>query len=95
VPVAALITACALAASAHATEHTTPANIDIACNEHGAVVTAQGGATYYLGKQCDAARQGGGEGRWWYVASGFAAEIDGRAVRFSNELSCDIPYCRP
>lgn len=90
-----VLAACVLAGPAAASEHRKPAEIDIACNEHGAIVTVGDDTTYYLGKQCDAARKDGGGGRWWFVASGFAIEINGRAIRFSNDLGCDVPYCSP
>ena len=83
------------ATSASADLHNTPADIKITCNQHGAIVDAQDGSTYYLGKQCDAARKGGGTGKWWFAAAAFLIEIDGQTMRFANELSCDVPYCRP
>ncbi|MCA8881344.1 MAG: hypothetical protein KDA73_15640 [Rhodobacteraceae bacterium] len=73
----------------------TVADISISCNPHGAVVTMPDGPTYYLGKQCDAARKGGGDGKWWFAASVFIVEIGGEAVRFPFDLDCDVPYCRP
>ncbi|MEL7013794.1 MAG: hypothetical protein AAFO72_11000 [Pseudomonadota bacterium] len=84
-----------IANAAQATEHNVPADIAISCNPHGAIVTTADGSTYYLGKSCDASQPGVGEGRWWFAASAFIIEINGQAVRFANELSCDVPYCRP
>ena len=89
------------AAPAMAHEHNTPADVQVACNAHGAVVTlGEGtiapGRRYYLGKSCDAAQAGGGTGRWWYAAAAYVIEIDGRALRFAGELNCPaLPYCRP
>lgn len=66
------------------------------CNAHGAVVTADNGQTYYVGRSCDAAKEGGGEGRWWFTASAMAVEINGTVealIRF--DVECDLPYCTP
>ncbi len=83
------------ATTASADTHNTPANIEIACNQHGAIVKKSDGTTYYLGKQCDAARKDGGVGKWWYAGSAFIIEINGQSERFANELVCDVPYCKP
>lgn len=93
-----LITICLaslLGMAANATEHNTPADISISCNQNGAIVEVSNGSTYYLGNSCDASQPGVGEGRWWYAASAFIVEINGQSVRFSNELTCEITYCRP
>lgn len=67
---------------------------NVQCNEHGAVVTLDSGDTYYLGKNCDAAKKGGGEGRWWLAASGIGVEIDGAAaVLIKFDIDCDLPAC--
>jgi len=72
------------------------ADTTIKCNENGAVVTSASGSVYYLGKSCDAARKGGGTGKWWFAAAAFIVQIDGeQGVRFSQEMICDIPYCKP
>ncbi len=71
------------------------ADANVTCNEHGAVVTLSDGAVYYLGKNCDAARKGGGTGKWWLTASAFAVGIDGRAILLPVEVDCDVlPACR-
>ena len=95
------ILALLLSAAAHAAEHNTPADVAISCNQSGAVVTLgrntiEPGATYYLGKDCDAFRPGVGTGRWWYAVSAFVIDINGRWLRFGGELGCQsLPYCRP
>lgn len=60
----ALILSC-LAAPALADGDNTPADISVACNPNGAVVTEEAGQVYCLGKTCDAFGPGIGEGRWW------------------------------
>ncbi len=66
------------------------------CNANGAVVRLDDGTTYYLGKSCDAAREGGGQGRWWLTASAYAVEIDGQARRLPIEVDCEsLPFCSP
>lgn len=93
--------ACLPATAAMATSHDWPADLAISCNPNGAVVvlgpaTTEPGATYYLGKDCDAARKGGGTGQWWYAASGFAVRIGDSALRFGGDLDCPtLPYCTP
>ena len=85
---------------AFAQNFNTPADITIACNEHGAVVTLGSstfspGAKYYLGKDCDAYSPGVGTGRWWYAAAAFVVEINGEGYRFANDLDCEaLPFCR-
>jgi len=81
--------------SAIATEHNVASGIDVSCNQHGAIVTTSTGSTYYLGNSCDASQPGVGEGKWWFAASAFIVEINGRSVRFANELTCEVPYCLP
>ncbi|MGB7243677.1 MAG: hypothetical protein WBC93_16540 [Sulfitobacter sp.] len=71
------------------------ADFSIKCNKHGAVMTTTDGATYYLGKTCEAAKKAGGTGRWWYAASAFIVEIDGESIRYPFEIDCDVPYCKP
>ncbi len=67
---------------------------NVQCNEHGAVVTHDNGETYYLGKNCDAAKKGGGEGRWWLAASGIGVKIgDEGAVLIRFDIECDLPAC--
>lgn len=63
------------------------------CNAHGAVVTLANGTVYYMGKDCDAARKGGGTGKWWLAASAFVVQTDGQAIRLPVELDCDLPAC--
>ncbi len=74
---------------------TAEASASVKCNEHGAVVTLEDGTVYYLGNSCDAARKGGGAGRWWLAASFFAVQIDGQAIRLPFEVDCDLPFCSP
>ena len=84
------------AAPALADYHNTLLDLEITCNAHGAVVTLSEGTIFYLGKSCDAAREGGGTGRWWFAASAFLIELDdGTYLRVPNEMICDVPYCRP
>lgn len=67
---------------------------NVQCNQHGAVVTLDNGDTYYLGKNCDAAKKGGGEGRWWLAASGIGVGIEGEgAVLIGFDIDCDLPAC--
>lgn len=77
---------CAATAQAHAS---------FSCNDHGAVVTLSDGAVYYMGKNCDAARKGGGKGKWWLTASAFAIEIEGEAAfLLPFEVDCEtLPGC--
>ena len=85
-----------MAAPALATEHNQPANLSFACNANGAVITTPENRTYYLGKSCDAASPGLGEGTWWYAASGFIIDVGGQSVRFNSEIPCEtLPYCKP
>ena len=66
----------------------------VECNQHGAVVTVENGTTYYFGKSCDAAKQGGGEGRWWLSASALVVEIDGIIEdRIEFDVDCNLPAC--
>ena len=67
--------------------------LHIRCNAHGAVVTVPGGPTYYMGRNCDAAQEGGGTGRWYLAASAFFIEIDGEAIRLEQDIGCDLPAC--
>ncbi len=62
------------------------------CNAHGAVVTQTDGTVLYLGKNCDAARKGGGTGRWWNAASFLGVNIDGQAYMVTEEIDC-LPFC--
>jgi hypothetical protein len=62
------------------------------CNENGAVVTLESGDVLYLGKDCDAARKGGGTGTWWNTASFLGVEIDGKAYMVTVEIDC-LPFC--
>ena len=83
-----------LAVPALADGHNAPADIRVACNTNGAVVTDAKGQVYYLGKSCDAFAPGLGEGRWWWAASAFVVEVGGRAIRFAGEVDCPaLPYC--
>ena len=64
------------------------------CNQHGAVVTMPDGAVLYLGKNCDAARKGGGTGAWWNAASFLVVEIDGKPYRVAEGTGIDcLPFC--
>lgn len=63
------------------------------CNEHGAVVALADGTVYYLGRNCDAAQQDGGTGRWFLAASAFVVEINGQSKRLPFEVDCDLPAC--
>lgn len=63
------------------------------CNRSGAVVTLEDGAVYYLGRSCDAAKKGGGTGRWYLTASFFVVEIAGQPMRLPFEIDCDMPAC--
>lgn len=82
--IAALALCVATAAHAH---------VGVMCNSHGAVVTLDDGTVFYLGKDCDAARKGGGSGRWYLAASAFVVEIGGRPMRLPFEVDCDLPAC--
>ena len=83
-----------LAAPALAEGHNLPADISVACNPNGAVVTDAAGQVYYLGKSCDAFAPGLGEGRWWWAASAFIVQVGGQAIRFGGEVDCPaLPYC--
>ena len=85
-----------VAAPVFATEHIAPANVLVTCNDHGAKVTFTDGSVVYLGKTCDAAIPGEGEGRWWYAASAFVFGVGSVSMRVSTELDCPVlPYCRP
>ena len=90
-----------IAAPAGADDPDAPPDLSVSCNANGAVVvlgpnTVEPGATYYLGKDCDAFRRGMGTGRWWYAGSAFVVALDGRLLRFTGELQCRaLPYCRP
>ncbi len=66
----------------------------VKCNEHGASVTLTDGTVLYLGKQCDAAREGGGAGYWWNAASFLGVEIDGKAYMVAEGRGIDcLPFC--
>lgn len=81
------ITALLAATSAH-TEET------VKCNQHGAAVTLTDGTVLYLGKNCDAARKGGGAGYWWNAASFLGVEIDGKAYMVAEGRGIDcLPFC--
>ncbi|MBV7379524.1 hypothetical protein [Maritimibacter dapengensis] len=88
-----------LAVPAFGEAHNTPADLDISCNANGAVLvlgqnTIEPGATYYLGKDCDAYSPGKGSGRWWLAASAVVVEINGVAIRFANDIDCPaLPGC--
>ena len=83
-----------LATPAVATEHNTPVEYDLECNAHGAKLTFPEGTTVYLGKSCDAAIPGQGEGRWWYAASAFLFEVGSIYRRIPGDLNCPaMPYC--
>ena len=74
------------ATSAHAADYT--------CNDNGAVVTMPDGEVYYLGKDCDAVRKGGGTGKWWLTASAYAVDTDGQAFLLPFEIDCPaLPAC--
>lgn len=84
-----LILICALFAATSA-----QAGETVKCNEHGAVVTLEDGTILYLGKNCDAARKGGGTGNWWNAASFLGVEIDGKAYMVAEGSGIDcLPYC--
>ena len=68
------------------------ANAEAECNEHGAIATLTDGTVLYLGKNCDAARKGGGMGIWWNAASFLGVEIDGKAYMVTEEIDC-LPFC--
>ena len=70
----------------------TQAAADVACNAHGAVVTMDDGTKLYLGKDCDAARDGGGEGRWWNTASFLAVRIGDTSYMVREDVPC-VPFC--
>ncbi|MFC5584211.1 DUF6636 domain-containing protein [Nitratireductor kimnyeongensis] len=77
-----------------ATAYNEPANISVACNDNGAVLSLPDRSKVYLGKQCDAYKPGVGNGGWWLAASAFIVEIDGQATRYAKDLSCDtLSYC--
>ena len=63
------------------------------CNEHGAIVTIEDGAIYFLGKNCDAAQKGGGVGKWWLAASAYVVQIGEQPKRLPFEVDCDLPAC--
>ncbi|MGJ8534892.1 MAG: hypothetical protein ACSHYC_22100 [Alphaproteobacteria bacterium] len=82
-----LIVICAILAAT-----TTQANANAKCNEHGAIVTQTDGTVLYLSKNCDAARKGGGTGKWWNAASFLGVKIDGQAYMVTEEIDC-LPFC--
>lgn len=90
-----------LAAPALGEGHEGRANLDIVCNDNGAVVTLGAqtvapGRVYYLGKECDAFQPSLGTGRWYYAAGAFIIDIGGQGLRFGADLDCPaLPYCRP
>ena len=66
----------------------------VKCNEHGAVVTLTDGTVLYLGKNYDAARKGGGAGKWWNAASFLGVEIDGKSYMVAEGSGIDcLPFC--
>lgn len=66
----------------------------VRCNQHGAVVTLEDGTVLYLGNNCDAARKGGGSGRWWNAASFIGVQIGDRAYMVAEGSGIDcLPYC--
>ncbi len=66
----------------------------IRCNEHGAVVTLADNTVLYLGKNCDAAREGGGAGYWWNAASFLGVEIAGKTYMVAEGTGIDcLPFC--
>jgi len=72
-----------------------PANISVACNRNGAVISLPDRSKVYLGNQCDAYKPGAGHGGWWLAASAFLVEINGQTTRYANDLSCDtLSYCQ-
>lgn len=68
------------------------ASAAVECNEHGAVFSLDDGTVLYLGKNCDAAREGGGTGTWWNAASFLGARIDGEVYMITEETDC-LPFC--
>lgn len=68
------------------------AHAAVTCNAHGAVVTATDGTVFYLGRNCDAAIEGGGTGIWFNAASFLAVHIDGQGYRITEEVDC-LPFC--
>ncbi|MCR8547349.1 hypothetical protein M4578_05890 [Salipiger sp. P9] len=93
------LTACAILlslGSASAQTEIDPADLRFSCNDSGAVMTLTNGTTYYLGKSCDAARKGGGTGKWWYAAGAFLIGIGDQTLRIGGaDIPCtDMPYCR-
>ena len=61
---------------------------------NGAIVTMPDGEVYYLGKDCDAVRKGGGTGKWWLTASAYAVDTDGQAFLLPFEIDCPaLPAC--
>ncbi|WP_025030974.1 DUF6636 domain-containing protein [Nitratireductor aquibiodomus] len=82
------------ASTPEAAAYNEPANISVACNDNGAVVSLPDRSKVYLGNQCDAYKPGVGNGGWWLAASAFIVEIDGQSTRYANDLSCDtLSYC--
>ena len=78
---------------ARATEHnTTLIDMDIVCNQHGAVLKINegplAGRTIYLGKNSDAASPGLAGGRWWTAASGYIIQLGDRSWRFNGDPPC-------
>lgn len=70
----------------------THATAEVKCNKNGAVVTQADGTVLYLGKNCDAAREGGGSGKWWNAASFLGVKIDGNTYMVTEEIDC-LPFC--
>ncbi len=69
------------------------ASAEAKCNKHGAAVILTDGTVLYLGKNCDAARKGGGTGTWWNAASFLGVKIDGKAYMVTEEIDC-LPFCK-
>ncbi|MEP6065507.1 MAG: hypothetical protein ABJ246_06710 [Paracoccaceae bacterium] len=70
----------------------------VACNAHGAVVTRDDGTTFYLGKNCDAAIKGGGQGHWFNSASFLAVIIgedwqNSQGYQVFTEIPC-LDFCQ-
>lgn len=76
----------------------TPLRADdvVQCNDHGAVLTFSEDKVYYLGKNCDAIRKGGGTGGWFLAASFLAIVIDGKSVeQIRFDIDCPVLYSGP
>lgn len=67
---------------------------EISCNKNGMVVDVSDGRTYYLGKNCDAARKGGGTGKWFSAPLGVVINLGNEAPRFEAYEWCPaLPEC--